>query len=242
MAIVGPSQLPKVLKADSNPLKMRVLHHFGYPNVNVELTEDQLEELLRVTGDFICTYFPKQERYAYFYTKPLVTEYDLPKDAWWIREVVWDPVANRIYDVFSAEMFLFCFAPGFKVYNKDGDLVDVEKWNSSTDAAASPYGFQRIEISKHSNPQPLLSIKYKTGEIICTPNQPIKTGSIDVHNMLDGWVTASELSAGSIVATINGPSEVICCCAVDGGPTITVSAPESQCFFGCHSGVPILVH
>jgi hypothetical protein len=107
MAIIGPSDLPHVLKADSNPLKLRILHHFGYPNVNVELTEDQMEELLRVTGDFICQYFPLEERYAYFYSQPLVEEYDLPEDAYWIREVAWDPVMNRIQDIFGAEMFLF---------------------------------------------------------------------------------------------------------------------------------------
>ena len=107
MAIIGPKNLPHVLKADSNPLKLRVLHHFGHPNVNVELTEDQLEELLRVTGDFICQYFPLEERYAYFYTKPLISAYDIPPDAYWIREVAWDPVMNRIQDIFGAEMFLF---------------------------------------------------------------------------------------------------------------------------------------
>jgi hypothetical protein len=107
MAIIGPTQLPAVLKADSNPLKLRVLHHFGHPNVNVELTEDQLEEMLRVTGDFIVQYFPMEERYAYFYTQPLVEEYDLPADAYWVREIAWDPVSNRIQDIFGAEMFLF---------------------------------------------------------------------------------------------------------------------------------------
>jgi hypothetical protein len=107
MAIIGPSDLPAVLKADSNPLKLRVLHHFGHPNVNVELTESQLEEMLRVIGDFIVQYFANEERYAFFYTQPLVTEYDLPEDAYWVREVSWDPVSNRIQDIFGAEMFLF---------------------------------------------------------------------------------------------------------------------------------------
>ena len=78
MAIIGPPDLPKVLKADSNPLKLRTLHHFGHPNVNVELTEPQFEELLRVTGDSICQYFANEERYAYFYTQPyLITQYVL---------------------------------------------------------------------------------------------------------------------------------------------------------------------
>ena len=107
MAIIGPPNLPQVLKADSNPLKLRVLHHFGHPNIRVELTEEQLEEMLRVTGDFISQYFPLEERYAYFYTQPLVTKYDLPEDAYWIREVAWDPAVSRINDIFSADMFLF---------------------------------------------------------------------------------------------------------------------------------------
>lgn len=107
MAIIGPPDLPHVLKVDSNPLKLRVLHHFGHPNVNVELNEKQFEELLRVTGDFIAQYFPLEERYAYFYTQPLTEAYDIPSDAYWIREVSWDPMMNRIHDIFGAEMFLF---------------------------------------------------------------------------------------------------------------------------------------
>jgi len=107
MAIISPTDLPKVLRVDSNPLKLRILHHFGHPNVRVELTEEQLEEMLRVVGDFIAQYFPKEERYAFFYTKPLVATYDLPEDAYWVREVGWDPVVTRINDIFSAEMFLF---------------------------------------------------------------------------------------------------------------------------------------
>lgn len=107
MAIIGPADLPLVLKVDSNPIKGEVLRRLGYPSVNIELEESQIETLLRTAGDFISQYFALEERYAYFYTQPLVTEYPIPADAYWIREVAWDPVMNRIQDIFGAEMFLF---------------------------------------------------------------------------------------------------------------------------------------
>lgn len=107
MAIVSPSEMPVVLKVDSDPIKKYVLTMFGYPTVNVEITEDQFEIVLRNAGDFIAHYITKEERLAYFYTKPLVSEYDMPADAYWIREVAWDPATTSISDVFSAESYLF---------------------------------------------------------------------------------------------------------------------------------------
>jgi len=107
MAIIGPEQLPAILKIDSDPIKMEVLSTLGHPVVNVELTEPQLEQAIRVTGDFIATYLPFEEKYAYFYTQPLVNEYDLPTDAYWIKDVKWDPATTRINDIFGAESFLF---------------------------------------------------------------------------------------------------------------------------------------
>ena len=107
MAIIGPSQLPVILKVDSNPLKLRALSELGHPNVLVEIQEPQWEQLLRSMGDFIAHYFPMEDRYAIFYTNPLQTTYDLPEDAYWVREIAWDPITTRIDDIFGAESFLF---------------------------------------------------------------------------------------------------------------------------------------
>jgi hypothetical protein len=107
MAILGPPQLPVVMRIPSDPLKFSVLSALGHPVINVELTEDQLEEIIRVTGDFIAQYFPFEEKYAYFYTSPLVSEYDLPNDAYYIKDVKWDPATTQIGDIFGAESFLF---------------------------------------------------------------------------------------------------------------------------------------
>jgi len=107
MAIIGPSQLPVVLKVDSNPLKFHVLSQLGHPVVMVELAETQMEQVLRSTGDFIARYFPIEERYAFFNTIPLQAEYPVPEDCYWIRTVSWDPATTRIDEIFGAESFLF---------------------------------------------------------------------------------------------------------------------------------------
>lgn len=107
MAIIGPEQLPVVLKVDSNPLKFHALSQLGHPVINVELVESQLEQVLRSTGNFIAHYFPLEERYAFFMTQPLQSEYPIPQDAYWIRKVSWDPSTTRIDDIFGAESFLF---------------------------------------------------------------------------------------------------------------------------------------
>lgn len=107
MAILGPEQLPIVLKVDSNPLKFHALSQLGHPVVHVELMESQMEQVLRSTGDFVSHYFPLEERFAFFMTQPLQSEYPIPDDAYWIRAVNWDPSTTRIDDIFGAESFLF---------------------------------------------------------------------------------------------------------------------------------------
>ena len=107
MAIIAPVDLPVILKVNSDPLKKYVLSQLGYPAVDVEITEDQFESVLRVTGDFISTYFPREQKLSVFWTQPLVPTYPMPEDAYWIQEVSWDPVTTRIDDVFGAESFLF---------------------------------------------------------------------------------------------------------------------------------------
>lgn len=240
MAIIGPPDLPKVLKADSNPLKLRVLHHFGHPNVNVELTEDQLEELLRVTGDFITTYFPKEERYAYFYTKPLVTEYDLPEDAWWIREVAWDPVSNRIQDIFGAEMFLFCISyDDANILTADG--LKYHKDLLPEDKLITPYGLEEYSIEIHEEQQPLIEIVYENGVIKCTTNQPIKIDGFDMDDSLSGWVNASEINIGDNLVVEDGLSAVQSINKVSDSKTVTVKT-DSGCFYACSHGKPIIIH
>lgn len=96
MAILGPDQLPAVLQVPSDPIKMETLSTLGHPVVHVELTEPMLEQVIRTTGDFIAQYFQHEQRYAYFYTQPLVNDYPLPPDAYWVRDVKWDPATTRI--------------------------------------------------------------------------------------------------------------------------------------------------
>lgn len=107
MAIMGPPQLPVVLRVPSDPVKFEVMSTLGHPVVMVELMEPQLEQAIRVTGDFIAQYFPLEHQFAYFYTKPLIAEYDMPPDAYWVQDVQWDPATTRIGDIFGAESFLF---------------------------------------------------------------------------------------------------------------------------------------
>lgn len=107
MAILGPEQLPVILKVDSNPLKFHALSQLGHPAVLVEIIESQMEQVLRSTGNFIAQYFPNEEKYAFFMTQPLQAEYPIPDDAYWIRSVSWDPSTTRLDDIFGAESFLF---------------------------------------------------------------------------------------------------------------------------------------
>lgn len=107
MAILGPADLPVVLRVPNEPMKKYALTKMGYPNVEVEITEDQWESLYKVSGDWIAGYFPREQKLAVFYTQPLVPTYPLPADAYWVQEVSWDPVTTRIDDVFGAESFLF---------------------------------------------------------------------------------------------------------------------------------------
>jgi hypothetical protein len=107
MAIMGPADLPSIMKVRSEPMKKYILSKLGYPQVNVEIAEDQWETIWRVAGDFIASYFPREQKLAMFYTSPLQPTYPLPRDAYWVQSVNWDPVTTRIDDVFGAESFLF---------------------------------------------------------------------------------------------------------------------------------------
>lgn len=107
MAILGPSDLPVVYKGDSNPLKFHALSKLGHPNVQVEISESQLEQNLRSTMDWLVRYFPLESKFAYFYCQPLEASYDIPEDAYCIRNVFWNPIMTQINDIFGAESYLF---------------------------------------------------------------------------------------------------------------------------------------
>lgn len=106
-SITGPGGIgPSVLKVNTEPLKRYVFHKLGYPNINVELTESQLEDIIRVAGDFIAMYFPREQKIATFYSVPLQPTYPLPDDAWWVEEVSWDPYTAKVDDIFGADYYL----------------------------------------------------------------------------------------------------------------------------------------
>jgi len=111
MAILGPSDLPLVMKVATEQLKKAVLSSLGYPNINVELSEDQFETVFRIVGDFIHAYFPREQRLGVFMTKPLQNTYPLPSDAYWVQEVQWDPAFTTIENIFG--FYSQIFSPGF---------------------------------------------------------------------------------------------------------------------------------
>ncbi len=107
MAILSPAELPSIMKMRSEPMKKYVLSKLGYPNVNVELSEDQWEVVWKVGGDFIAQYFPREQKLGVFWTSPLKSTYPLPRDAYWIQEIHWDAITTRIDDIFGAQAALF---------------------------------------------------------------------------------------------------------------------------------------
>lgn len=107
MAIISRQDLPYVLKVNSEPMKKYVLSMLGHPVIEIEITEDQFETVLKTTGNFIAHYFSKESMLGVFWTQPLVSEYDLPDNAYWIQDVQWDPAVTKIDQIFGAESFLF---------------------------------------------------------------------------------------------------------------------------------------
>jgi hypothetical protein len=106
-SITGPGGVgPSILKTNTEPLKRYVLGKLGYPNIKVEITDGQLEDIIRVSGDFIAMYFPREQKIGQFYTIPLQATYPMPDDAWWIEEVSWDPYTAKVDDIFGADYYL----------------------------------------------------------------------------------------------------------------------------------------
>ncbi len=107
MAIIGPADLPSILKVRSEPMKKYIRSMLGGSNVDVEIQEDQFETVWKIAGDFIAQYFPREQKLGVFWTSPLQNTYPLPKDAYWVQEVHWDALTSRIDDIFGAQSYLF---------------------------------------------------------------------------------------------------------------------------------------
>lgn len=110
MAIIGPKDMPVVVKLpgkENNQMKKWLLAKLGNPIIGVELTEDQIEVAQKSALDFIAGYFPREQKLAGFYTSPMKNTYPMPKDAYWIENVSWDPALTNMYDIFNSETFLF---------------------------------------------------------------------------------------------------------------------------------------
>jgi len=174
--IIGPPQLPSVLKVDSDPIKFEILSTLGHPNVLVELTEAQLEQSIRVTGNWVATYFPREQKYAYFYTKPLEPTYNLPTDAYWVQSLAWNPSVTSIQDIFGQESFLFCYPGGSNILTAKGPMIceDLYKKNPRVITAFGP---RKTKIRWNQKKQPITILKTERDFLICTPNHPISCDS-----------------------------------------------------------------
>jgi len=241
MAITGPSELPLVLKVDSDPIKKYVISKLGHPVTEVELSEDQWETILRTSGDFIAHYFSKEQMFGVFWTQPLVSDYDLPDNAYWVQEVAWDPVTTRIDKIFGAESFLFCFAPGFMILRDDNRLIDVRDWEPEY-KCVTPYGNKKLIVERHLADQEIMIVNYDGGSLHCTPNHPIKINDV---KSLDNWKTAEELEPDDKLVTVDDNAAVISVSNGQVTETYSVFVPAAHCFYGCHGdgdNTPILVH
>lgn len=173
MAIQAPADLPSILKVRSEPMKKFVLSQLGHPVIETEITEDQWEVLWRVAGDFISSYFPREQKLGLFWTKPLQSTYPLPDDAYWIQEVSWDPVTTRIDDVFGAESFLFCWAGGTKLLTDKGVKTCEEVYADDELKLITPFGNRRPEMKWNAKKQPIQVLQTESDFLSCTPNHPV---------------------------------------------------------------------
>lgn len=181
MAITTSDQLPCILKVDSNPLKQHVLSQLGYPIVNVELAEQQLEQVLRSTGDFVARYYPLERRFAYFNTIPLQSEYPVPDDAYWIQSVSWDPATTRIDEIFGAEAFLFSFVGGSILLTDKGPMQCEECYekleNGDNIKLVSPFGNKKPRMRWNERQQPITVLQTEHDYVASTPNHPVSCNS-----------------------------------------------------------------
>lgn len=235
MAILAPADLPSVLKVRSEPMKKYVMSKLGYPVIECEITEDMWETVFRVAGDFIAGYFPREQKLSMFWTKPLQPTYPLPKDAYWIQDVSWDPVTTRIDDVFGAESFLFCISPDFLVLDKFGSLQPIGDWKKQW-KAKTPFGDSGLSIRHHENDRPLpkVRIKYEGGAVEATANHVLQ---------VDGkWREFGEVAPGEKLTGVKDTIGVQDIDTFESTDAIGLRANQSGCYYGCTSGDPILIH
>lgn len=235
MAIIAPADLPSVLKVRSEPMKKFVLSKMGYPNVDVEITEDQWETIWKVSGDLIAGYFPREQKLAMFYTTPLQSTYPLPKDAYWVQSVNWDPVTTRIDDVFGAESFLFCVSEEFMVLDKDSKLQHIGDWKRHW-KAKTPFGNSNLTIKRHENERllPKVRITYEDGVVEATANHVLECNS--------KWREFSEVHVDDILSGVKNKLKVQNIEVYESTEALGLRANTSGCYYGCTAGNPILIH
>lgn len=234
MAIIGPADLPSILKVRSEPMKKYVLSKLGHPHVMVELSEDQWETIYRVAGDFIAGYFPKEQRLAVFYTNPLQSTYPMPADAYWVQQVQWDPATTRIDDVFGAESYLFCLSPDFSILDKDGKLQQLGDWRSHW-KAKTPRGNRQLQVVKRDNERalPKVRIFYDGGTIEATNNHVIRS--------LGKWKEFLEVTVGDKLLGVKDSLNVHNVEQFVSSDAISVRSSAGE-YYGCTSGEPVLIH
>ncbi len=167
---MGPADLPSILKLRSDSMKKYVLAKLGGGVVDVEIMEDQWEVIWRVAGDFIAQYFPREQKLAVFWTQPLKPTYPLPKDAYWVQSVNWDPVTTRIDDVFGAESYLFCFPGGTKLLTTKGLLSCEAIHVDENIRLVTPFGPRKPQLRWNQQRQLIQVLKTENDMVACTPN------------------------------------------------------------------------
>lgn len=229
--------MPSILKVRSEPMKKYVLSKLGYPQVAVELSEDQFESIYRVAGDFIAGYFPREQKLSLFWTSPLKSTYPLPKDAYWIQHVSWDPVTSRIDDVFGAESFLFCATPDLKILASDGSLQPIVDWKPHW-RAKSPYGRTRLKTIDHTSkvkrPLSKTRIEYEGGVIEAYSNHIIMAN--------EEWLEFGEVELGQLLSSIESKRKVSGISVSEGITPLSIKAVDSGCYYGCVDGDPVILH
>ncbi len=129
MAIISSGDIStrftKLGRKANDQLKFHILSMLGHPVVNVEITEGQMEGIIRSTHDFVATYFPLEERYAFFNTTPLESQYTIPSDAAWVTEVIWHPGTSSISNIFSIDYIMFNAAniTGYQSLVSDFEMI-----------------------------------------------------------------------------------------------------------------------
>lgn len=236
MAIIGPADLPAVLKLPSDPIKKYVLTKLGHPTVEVEISEDQWETLLRVGGDWIAGYFPKEQKLGVFHTQPLQPTYPMPADAYWVQEVAWDPVTTRLDDIFGAESFLFCVAPGLKILAKDGSLQSVGDWRPHW-KAKTPYGNKKLQVKNHQNKRllPKIRLFYDGGVVEATTNHAIAIAGLK-------WREFGEVAIDSLLCGVDNTAGIHNVEVFESSDAVGVRAIGAGCYYGCVEGEPVLLH